>query len=44
MAAQATLFDATNQGLLDELRDVNVENLSADEARELLLSLRKRMV
>ncbi|MBA3804616.1 MAG: DNA mismatch repair protein MutS [Acidobacteria bacterium] len=44
MAAQATLFDATNQSLLDELRDVNVENLSADEARELLLSLRKRMV
>ncbi len=44
MAAQATLFDATNQSLLDELCDVNVENLSADEARELLLSLRKRMV
>jgi DNA mismatch repair protein MutS len=44
MAAQATLFDATNQSLLDELRDVNVENLSANEARELLLSLRKRMV
>ena len=44
MAAQATLFDATNQSLLDELRDVNIENLSADEARELLLSLRKRMV
>ncbi len=44
IAAQATLFDATNQTLLDELRDVNVETISADEARELLLSLRKRMV
>jgi DNA mismatch repair protein MutS len=44
IAAQATLFDATNQSLLDELRDVKVETLSADEARELLLSLRKRMV
>jgi DNA mismatch repair protein MutS len=44
IAAQATLFDSTNQSLLDELRDVKVETLSADEARELLLSLRKRMV
>ena len=44
IAAQATLFDATNQSLLDELRDVKVETLSADEARELLLSLRRRMV
>jgi DNA mismatch repair protein MutS len=44
IAAQATLFDATNQGLLDELREVNVETLSVDEARDLLQSLRKRIV
>lgn len=44
IAAQATLFDSTNQTLLDELRELNVETISADEARELLLSLRKRMV
>jgi DNA mismatch repair protein MutS len=44
IAAQATLFEATNQSLLDELRDVKVETISADEARELLFSLRKRMV
>jgi DNA mismatch repair protein MutS len=44
IAAQATLFDATNQGLLDELREVNVETLSPDEARELLEGLRKRIV
>ena len=44
IASQATLFDATNQSLLDELRDANVETLSPDEARELLLSVRKRMV
>jgi DNA mismatch repair protein MutS len=44
IAAQATLFDSTNQSLLDELRELNVETISADEARELLLSLRKRMV
>jgi DNA mismatch repair protein MutS len=44
IAAQATLFDATNQTLLDELRELNVETISAEEARELLLSLRKRLV
>jgi DNA mismatch repair protein MutS len=44
IAAQATLFDATNQGLLDELREVNVETLSPDEARDFLQSLRKRIV
>jgi DNA mismatch repair protein MutS len=44
IAAQATLFEATNQSLLDELRDVKVETISADEARELLFSLRRRMV
>ncbi|HEX8141826.1 MAG TPA: DNA mismatch repair protein MutS [Pyrinomonadaceae bacterium] len=44
IAAQATLFDATNQSLLDELRDVKVETISADEARELLLSLRQRLL
>jgi DNA mismatch repair protein MutS len=44
IAAQATLFDATNQGLLDELREVNVEALSPDEARLFLEELRKRIV
>jgi DNA mismatch repair protein MutS len=43
IAAQATLFDATNQGLLDELREVNVETLSPDEARDLLQDLRNRI-
>ncbi len=44
VAAQATLFDAVNQALLDELRNVVVETLSAEEARELLLNVRKRIV
>lgn len=44
IAAQATLFDATNQGLLDELRDVNVDALSPDEARAMLEGLRKRII
>ncbi|MGB9180737.1 MAG: DNA mismatch repair protein MutS, partial [Pyrinomonadaceae bacterium] len=44
IASQATLFDATNQSLLDELRSVKVETLSADEILELILSLQKRII
>jgi hypothetical protein len=44
LAAQATLFDVTNQALLDEVRSLDVETISAEEARELLASLRKRIV
>jgi len=44
LAAQATLFDAVNQSLLDELRTVEVEKLSHEEVRALLLDIRKRIV
>ena len=44
LAAQFTLFDSVNQGILDELRGVDVETLSAEEARQLLLGLKKRLV
>ncbi|HEV3468453.1 MAG TPA: DNA mismatch repair protein MutS [Pyrinomonadaceae bacterium] len=44
LAAQVTLFDSVNQGLLDELRGLDVETLSAEEARRLLLNLKKRIV
>jgi DNA mismatch repair protein MutS len=44
LAAEATLFDAVNQSLLDELRSVDVETLSAEEARQLLVNVRKRIV
>jgi DNA mismatch repair protein MutS len=44
LAAQFTLFDSVNQTILDELRGVDVETLSAEEARELLLDLKKRLV
>jgi DNA mismatch repair protein MutS len=44
LAAQFTLFDSVNQGILDELRGVDVETLSAEEARQLLLDLKKRLV
>jgi DNA mismatch repair protein MutS len=44
IAMQATLFDAVNQNLLDELRGVDVETLKPDEALEILHSIRKRIV
>jgi DNA mismatch repair protein MutS len=44
LAAQATLFDAVNGGLLDELRNAEVESLTAEDARRLLLDLKGRVV
>ncbi|MFL6334807.1 MAG: DNA mismatch repair protein MutS [Pyrinomonadaceae bacterium] len=44
LAAQITLFDSVNQTLLDELRGVDVETLTGDEARQLLLGLKNRIV
>lgn len=43
-AAQATLFDATNQALLDEVRELNVETLTAEDALEILSDMKKRMI
>jgi DNA mismatch repair protein MutS len=44
IAMQATLFDATNQSLLDDLRATDVETLSPEEARKILQEMRKRIV
>jgi DNA mismatch repair protein MutS len=44
LAAQFTLFDNVNRGLLDELRGLDVETLSAEEARLLLLGMKNRIV
>ena len=44
VASQVTLFDSVNQELLDEVRDVDVENLSADEAHAFLLNMRSRII
>nr|MDQ3745060.1 DNA mismatch repair protein MutS [Acidobacteriota bacterium] len=44
LAAQFTLFDSVNQTILDELRGVDVETLTAEEARQLLLVLKNRIV
>ncbi len=44
LAAQVTLFDTVNQSLLDELSRIDVETLSAEEARQILFSIRNRIV
>ncbi|MBA3442809.1 MAG: DNA mismatch repair protein MutS, partial [Pyrinomonadaceae bacterium] len=44
LAVQATLFDAVNQNLLDELRGIDVETFSADDARQMLLNIRSRIL
>lgn len=44
LAAQASLFDLANQKVVDELRAVDAEGISAEEAKELLRELRKQIV
>ena len=44
ISAQATLFDAANQSILDELRGVDVETLKPEEALDILQDIRKRIV
>lgn len=42
LAAQTSLFDLANQRVVDDLRNIDLEKLSPDEAKELLAELRKR--
>jgi DNA mismatch repair protein MutS len=42
LAAQTSLFDLANQKIVDDLRNVDLEKLSPEEAKELLAELRKR--
>jgi DNA mismatch repair protein MutS len=44
IAAQSSLFDLANQKIVDELREVDTEKMTADDARELLRKLRERIV
>ena len=44
VAAQVTLFDSVNQELLDEVRSVDVETLSPEEAHAFLLNMRSRII
>ena len=42
--AQASLFDLANQKVVEEIRGVNPETLSPEEAKELLRKLRERLL
>jgi DNA mismatch repair protein MutS len=43
-AAQASLFDLVNQKVIEEIRDVDPETFSPEEAKELLRKLRERIM
>ena len=43
-AAQASLFDLANQRVVDELREIDPETVSPEDAKELLRKLRERIV
>jgi len=42
--AQASLFDLANQKVVEEIRNVDPEKLSSEEAKELLRKLRDRLM
>ncbi len=44
IASQISLFAITNENIIDELRDTNVENLSDTEAKELLSLLKHKII
>jgi DNA mismatch repair protein MutS len=44
MAMQATLFQTANEQLLDELRDLKIEELSSDELKKIIEDFQKRIV
>ena len=44
MAMQTTLFQTANETLIEELRQAKVENFSAEQLREYLLDMQKRIV
>ncbi|HSQ23765.1 MAG TPA: DNA mismatch repair protein MutS, partial [Pyrinomonadaceae bacterium] len=44
VAAQASFFDLANQKVVDELREATVENMTAEEARNFIIELRKKLI
>jgi DNA mismatch repair protein MutS len=43
-AAQSSLFDLVNQRVVDEIREIDIEQLSPEESKRLLQKLRERIV
>jgi DNA mismatch repair protein MutS len=44
LAAQTSLFDLANQKVVDELREANADEMTGDEAKELVRELRKKLM
>ncbi|MDX6578030.1 MAG: hypothetical protein QOE96_3983, partial [Blastocatellia bacterium] len=44
LAAQSSLFDLANQKVADKLREAAAENLTPEEARQLLAELQKELL
>jgi DNA mismatch repair protein MutS len=44
MAAQSSLFDLANQRIIDELRRAKTEDMTAEEAKELIKELRQKLM
>ena len=44
LAAQYSLFAVTNENAIDELRGVEIDDLSADESKKLLAKIKKKIV
>ncbi len=44
IAAQASFFDLANQKVVDEIREANVEKMTAEEAKDFIAALRKKLM
>ena len=44
LASQLSLFAISNENAIDELRGLDIENLSADETREILKNVKNKIV
>src|SRR5207244_6024315 len=44
MAAQYSLFAVTNENAIDELRDLQIDDLSAEESKRLLARIKEKII
>ena len=44
IASQISLFAISNENVIDELREINLENLSAAEAKQILAEMQQRLI
>ncbi|MGI8670866.1 MAG: DNA mismatch repair protein MutS [Aridibacter sp.] len=44
IASQVSLFAISNENIIDELREIDADNLSAEEARNLILAIKEKII